>query len=144
MEVGRDLLNPAQANALLITLRIFEERLRQAELWLLGAEEKGILYQRKLHLSAQRKLTARRLIESALEEIEEVSRKFDFPRSHDDPAGLIRAQMNLSWADLCDVFSKKLRAYGTVDPQLTLALDPHLEELAKLALSIASEVRDGS
>jgi hypothetical protein len=137
------LLNPAQANALLITLRMLEERLRHADVWLQDTEEEGILYHRKLHVSPQRKLVARQLIHSALEEIAEVARKFDFARTYDDRASLIRAQMSLSWADLCDVFSNKLRGYGTVDPRLSLALDPHLDRLAKLALSIASEVSDG-
>jgi len=48
-----DYLNPSQKNSLRISLLMFEENLRQAQEWLDGREENGILYRRKLMLTEE-------------------------------------------------------------------------------------------
>jgi len=49
--------------------------------------------------------------------------------------------MSMSWANLCDARSNKLKRFGDVDPALGPVLDPRIDRLAELALSLASMLR---
>ena len=134
----KDLLNPSQWNSLRITLRIFEENLRQAQEWLDGKEEHGTLYQYKLVLSAENRKRAQREISSALDQIAELSRLFKMPQQNENPASLIRGEMSVSWADLHDSRTHKLGRYGKVHPELASVLDSEVQQLAEIAQNLSA------
>jgi len=138
------LLNTPQRNSLTNVLRTLEECLRQAQAWLPGADETGLLYHRSLRLSQEQREVAARIIAMALDEIAQVSREFDLKPSQDDLAAVIGAGMSLMWADLVDTRSTKLNRFGAVDPRLAQQLDPHLDRLIELALLLSSLVRGKS
>ena len=48
----------------------------------------------------------------------------------------IMGEFTLLWCDLEDVRPQKLRAYGTVNPQLQAVLDPPLQRLIELVLAV--------
>lgn len=133
-----DLLNPVQKNSLRITLRRFEENLHHAQAWLDGREENGVLYQRRLSLPAEDRQQAEREIRKALELIEILSRDFDLPVESENSAALIRGEMSISWADLLDSRASELGRGGEVNPNLRDALDPGIQSLAGIALSLTS------
>lgn len=137
-----DLLNPSQYRSVYITLRALEERLRQADLWLQGTEESGILYQRTLELSMERRLSVHLQIAEALELIAELAQTLQLPCEMDDACSHIRAALSASWVDLCDVRSSTLGRYGTVNPDLAPVLDPIVKRLEQLALVIANLVTE--
>jgi hypothetical protein len=132
----KDLLNSIQKNSLRITLRRFEENLIHTQTWLDGYEENGVLYQRKLNLSPNRREQARQVIKAACEVIKDVSRDFDLPIESENAAVLIRGEMSISWADLLDGRATELKRAGTVNPELSSMLDPSIERLAAMALQL--------
>ncbi len=139
-EMG-DLLNGPQHNSLAIVLRMFEEELRRADAWLQKPPDEGMLYRPALQLSPETRAAARQKIATALARIAELARAFDLEQQEQDLAAMMAAAMSLCWASLCDTQSAKLKRYGDVDPRLEQALDPRLNELAELALSLASMLR---
>lgn len=136
-----DLLNTPQRSALTIRLREFEKALRQADTWLQCDEAAGILYRSGLCLSLESKANARQMIAAALGEIGELAREFELEAADNDLAATIAANLSMNWAQLCDAGSGTLQRCGEVDPRLAQKLDPHIERLAGLALSLASVIR---
>jgi len=140
----KDLLNEAQYASLAIVLRQLEDDLHQADTWLRGAEENGILYRRKLRLSPERRAAARQVIATALNQVTELAREFDLSQVDDNPSATVIAEMSERWANLCDARADKLKRYGDVDPRLSQALDPSLDRLIELTLALMSTLRNGA
>ncbi len=136
-----ELLNAHQHSSLTIALRSFEEELRQADAWLQGRLDKGILYRQTLTLPAEARAAARRYVADALFHIAEMAEEFGLEQLEEPLEASIAARMSLSWATLCDVRSDKLTRYGTVDPRLSPLLDSRSEYLAGLAKDIALLLR---
>jgi hypothetical protein len=132
-----DLLNRSQYISLSNVLRTFESDLRQVDAWLQGNEECGILYRRKLTLSSKQRKAARDRIAAALQLITDLADTLDLQIIEEDLANMIRSQMSMSWANLLDTQSGKLRRFGDVDPRLSKTVDPVLLQLADLAEEIA-------
>jgi len=133
-----ELLNGSQKFSVFVTLRALEERLHQADAWLRGEEEHGRLYHRTLTLSPEQRQQARQRIDEALRVIDDLASRLNLEATYDDAGGHIRAGLSESWANLCDIRSQKLRRYGKVQPALSAVLDEPVEQLAQLALAIAS------
>lgn len=133
-----ELLNGSQKFSVFVTLRTLEERLRQADAWLQGEEEHGRLYYRAVKLSPEQRALARQRIAEALPVIDALAHKLALEAVDDDAGAHIRAGLSESWANLCDIRSQKLRRYGEVQPGLSAVLDEPVEQLAQLALAIAS------
>lgn len=137
----KELLNAAQYRSISIVLRMLEERLHQAEVWLQGAgEEAGLLYHRTLISPPERRALVQQQIAEALQLIATLQQTFQLEAEEDDLRRTIRAALSASWADLCDARSATLRRYGEVHPELAAVLDPAIERLAHLALAIAETV----
>ncbi len=135
-----NLLNRSQYNELAIVLRTFEEHLREAASWLKSPSSSGILYEYSLQLSPERRLAVLSLIDEALAGIARLSATFGLRPASEDLGRRIAARMSIDWANLTDACSDKLKRFGDVDPSLGELLDPDLERLAALALSISSLV----
>ena len=138
-----ELLNMAQRRSLSIGLQAFEMHLRQADTWLRGGEERGILCRRGLNLPPEQRAAGRAQIAEALAQIAALADRVDLAAADDDLGATIAAQMSVDWANLCDARSAKLRGYGEVDPRLPDLLDADLDRLALLALSLAALGRGG-
>jgi len=132
-----ELLNQPQRNSLTIALRMLEERLRQAAVWLQDDPDEGILYRRTIHLPSEARIAAQQGIAMALSQITQLVRDLGLQPQEERLESTISAAMNLSWANLCDVRSDKLKRYGPVAPRLAEALDPRIDTLAELTLSLA-------
>lgn len=132
------LLNPAQRRSVLLTLRLLEERLHQAQRWLEGEViTNARLSRQRLDLPAERREAALTLIGEALGVVDELQQALVLEVEEIELTARIRADFSASWAELCDVRATTLRRYGEVHPALTDTLDPALERLAHLALRIA-------
>ncbi len=137
-----DLLNTAQRSSLTVGLRAFEMHLRQADAWLQGEEERGILYRRSINRPPDQRAAARKQIAAALAQIAALVERFGLAATEDDLGTTITSQMSVDWANLCDTRSDKLRRYGEVDPRLPDLLDADIDRLALLALSLAALSRN--
>lgn len=137
-----DLLNSYQKNSLTVVLRILEERLRRIERWLQGYEESGILYQYRLNLSSEQRGDIHRQVTQALEHIAELKQRFDLRVIHEDARAMFRSEMSSIWANLCDTRADKLKRYGAVSPRLASMLDPSIDALVDLSLSIALSLKN--
>ncbi len=134
----RELLNDNQLRSLQIALRVFEERLRQADAILQDVPADGILYHSVMPLTPERRAEAGRLIHAALVEVTALAETLSLESEAEDVSATIRAMMDESWADLLDARAAALRRYGAVDPDLAAALDPPVEHLATIALALSA------
>ncbi|MBN1453263.1 MAG: hypothetical protein JW963_19775 [Anaerolineales bacterium] len=134
----KNALNPSQKNSLGVTLRMYEENLRHAQEWLDGREDIGILYHRKLALSEENREQARQAINTALDLIEKLSRKFGLRKESSNSASWIRGELTVNWANLLDTRASKLRRFGKVQPELASLLDADIQNLAGIALHLSA------
>lgn len=132
-----ELLNPQQRSSLRTTLLSFEKNLREAQSWLDGNEEDGILYKAKLHMSEEHRRQCARQIAEALGQIRSLSRSLELEKKEEDPLSLIRSEMVISWANLLDSRSAKLGRYGDISAGLAGKLDPAIGHLAETALYLS-------
>ncbi len=132
------LLNPSQKASLATVLRMFEEDLRQASTCLDELQATGILYRRELHLTSPQRAKARERITAALDEISILAEILSLEQEVEDPAGLIRSQMSIAWANLIDTQADKLKRYGEVHPNAASEIDPFIQRLAQAALELAA------
>jgi hypothetical protein len=135
-----DLLNSAQRASLTIVLKMMEESLRQADQWLNTPESDGILIRRKINLTEEKRAKVLDEILAGLEFVSQLAESLYLQPVDEDLGAEIRGQMSINWANLMDTRAKKLARYGEVDPRLAQVLDPGIERLAYLALSLANLV----
>jgi hypothetical protein len=137
-----ELLNPQQRSSLRITLQSFEKNLREAQSWLDGAEENGILYKAKLQISKAHRQQLTGEISEALNQIGALSRKFELEKKEENPLSLIRSEMVISWANLLDSRTAKMARYGNISTGLAAMLDPAVDDLAETALYLSKIFED--
>lgn len=134
----RILLNLPQLNSLVIALRMFEENLRQADMWLKDDLPGGLLYQYTRRLPAERVAAARAEVAAALQDIAALAQELEAAPATEPIEARIAAAMSVSWANLCDVKSARLVRYGSVDNGLGDLLDSRIDALSQHALRIAA------
>lgn len=129
-------LNPNQERAVSVALRLLEERLARVE-ELLHRDEQGLLY-RRLRPSWAREERARAdaIVADLRSTIASASRAFNLVPEERDSGREIAGLMRISWENLAEVGSRRLRAYGHVDPALRDTLDPALERLMELVSAL--------
>jgi hypothetical protein len=107
-----------------------------------GRSIEEVLYRTPLYLSPDRRSATLSEIAAALEGIARLATRFDLQPVQEPLTNKIAAAMSINWANLADTCSRKQGRYGPADPRLRELLDPDLEHLAQLALSIGSLVRE--
>ncbi|MDH7487935.1 MAG: hypothetical protein QHH80_00285 [Anaerolineae bacterium] len=137
-ETTRKGLNASQYQSVILTLRLFEERLRQADAWLAEALPEGVLYRYTRHLPSERVAEIRAEIAAALRAIADLAQHLEAQPADEPIEAAASAFMSVSWADLSDVKTPRLARYGAVDNALEDWLDPRLDALAEHALRLAA------
>jgi hypothetical protein len=77
-------------------------------------------------------------VAAVLDQIAALAQEIGLEPEVEDPAGLIRGELSVSWANLIDTQSRKLKRFGDVNPGLEGVLDPAIQRLAQAALELAS------
>jgi hypothetical protein len=103
-----------------------------------GREEHGVLYYRKLNISKGTREQANRIIATALQLIEKLSIRFGLDREIQSAASILAGNLTVSWANLMDTKSHKLRRYGQVHPGLSDMLDTDIQNLAEIAFNLST------
>lgn len=137
-ESAHNLLNASQYRSVILALRLFEERLRQADAWLAGVPPEGVLYRYTRRLPPERVSEIRAEIAAALAAIADLAQRLDAQPEEEPIEQAAAALMSVSWADLCDVKIPRLARYGTVSGALEDWLDPRLDALGEQALRLAA------
>ncbi|MGA2512619.1 MAG: hypothetical protein ABSG37_03270 [Candidatus Limnocylindrales bacterium] len=129
-------LNVNQERAVSVALRSLEERLARVE-GLLDRDEEGLLYRRRRPVWArEERARAEAILADLRSTIASISRAFNLAPEERDSAREIAGLMTISWESLAEVGSRRLRAYGRVDPALRDTLDPALERLIELVSAL--------
>lgn len=137
-----ELLNPQQRSSLRGVLQAFEKSLRDAQAWLDGAVQDGILYSTRAQIPEARGREVAQEVAELLDQIGELSRSFDLEKREENPLRLIGSELVISWANLLDSSSAKLSRYGDVSPDLAERLDPAILYLAETALYLSNIFED--
>lgn len=135
-------LNVNQRRALAVVLRLLEERLVEIDR-MIEQDEEGILYHRVARFSPEQREKIDQLIIATCGQIRRAAERFRLPQEERDAAREIVGILTLSWEGLEDVHSRKLGAYGNVDPALKETLDPLLQELIHLLFQLEAVASDG-
>lgn len=135
-------LNPNQKRAVSVTLFLLEERLAEVE-QVMSQRSEGILYRRIPRFTQRQQEAIKRLLQVMRAEIAELAERFQFDREEQDPVGRIRGLMAISWESLEESTSRRLKAYGDVDPQLKETLDPGIQKLSRLG-QVMIRIAEGS
>jgi hypothetical protein len=125
-----------QKRALQASLLLFEESLRTTDRLLNSRDEIGILYYRKSRLSSQRRQLIQKKVSSALIDLAIFVKKLELEPIRDNLEGMIMGEMSISWENLEECRSKRLRGYGKLDPIAVEVIDPAIDQLARTALEI--------
>jgi hypothetical protein len=128
-------LNPAQRNSVTIALRRMEQTLANLS-HQAGQDETGILYRRRLSLSAAEQEKMRSLIASARQEIAALAERFQLEAEEEDGRHTAAAHLSYIWTMLEDIRPRKLKRYGEVDPALAESLEPGLDRLIALTVAL--------
>jgi hypothetical protein len=133
-------LNENQRRTVTTTLRLLEERLGEIER-VIQSDEVGILYRRRAHFTPTQVKQMRDLIAAMRAEIQRAATQFHLPSEEINPVRFIIGTLSLSWESLEDSRSRKLGAYGEVDPELNDTLDPILQHLIDLLFDLEDVAR---
>ena len=135
-----ELMNRAQRTSVFVTLRTFEQYLRQLDRWLQGLEADGILYKYKMDLLPERRALMQQKIAAGLALVEELALALQLEPGIIELVGWLRGQMSESWDRQIDARAARLRRYGEVDPGLAQPLDPVLDRLVQIAADLSQLV----
>lgn len=133
----KNLLNPYQKNSVEVTLRSFEEDLRQVQNWLSEKESMGILFSRQNHLSEKQSQAILQKIDAALSEISYLKMELGLEHERENTIDRIRGQMSIDWENLSEIQGNKLARYGEISQEAVSIIDSPVQFLANIALSIA-------
>lgn len=125
------LLNPYQRNNVTITLRMLEMMLR-GFLAELNTSTEGILYHQNASFSDEERQQIKTLCEKAFATIQSLKTTFSLPSEVQNSRSNFQGQLAVSWSNLEEMRSHKLRSYGDVAPGLDRALDPSVSELIEI------------
>lgn len=139
-----ELLNVAQRRSVEIGLRTVEKHLLEARVWLQHAPEPGFLQQRRASLTPDQQAAILDLIDVAEGEIARLAGRFNLVANEQEFAAVFIAGMSAAWAILCDLRADKLTRYGEVDQRLADELDPGIELLTQLTLTLANLASESS
>ena len=128
-------MNPNQVRTVTVTLRLLEERLADIER-IISEDEQGILYRRVARFTPQQRTRMNEIIRSMREQIGRAAEEFKLTREEQNAVGHILGALDMSWESLEDIYSRKLKSYGEVDPELQQTLDPILQKLIRLLFKL--------
>jgi len=130
-------LNPNQVRAVVAAFAHVEQALSTTEDILAGPHH-NLFRQVRIAEGEQQRQEVEQACNAARALLREAMATFDLPGREDDGARIARAECSVAWAGVEGVRTKRLGAYGDVDPTLSDTLDPFVDRLAALLLHIAA------
>ena len=137
-------LTESQKRSLTISLFLFEKALRKSTQLLSEENETGIFYSRKSSLSSEKRLIIQKKISQTLNELALFAKKMEFSTTEENIESEIMADMSISWENLEECRSKRLRGYGNLDPRAVQIIDPAINYFAQRAIELSGLVANNS
>jgi hypothetical protein len=129
-------LNRDQERTVAVRLRMLEEALAEIR-DLMDADEEGILYRRdRPRFTDEQRAAVLALVAELRAAIRAVAETFHLPREDQDARQHMLGLLAIAWESLCEIDSRRLAAYGEVDPALAVTLDPAIGRLIELVVAL--------
>ncbi|RJQ17906.1 hypothetical protein C4573_00975 [Candidatus Woesearchaeota archaeon] len=128
-------LNVSQKRYIRASLLSFERALR----WiyqLLTSEEEGILFHRDVRLDAEDRKQILCKIDKAFTIIKETARRFNLEVFEENIEREILAEMSISWENLEECRSKRVKGYGDLSSNAAELIDKTITELVEINLDL--------
>jgi hypothetical protein len=135
-----DFLNESQRRSLEVTLRLAEKAFNRIEA-LLAPERQGVLYHSCSSLTPAQEERARALAGAGRRQISELAARFHLQSVQEPVEQRLVAEFSAIWCDLEDTRPERLVRYGDLDPALTTTLEPAIQDLITVVLSIVETAR---
>ena len=135
-DLHNEVLNPLQKNSLRISLMLVEKGMFELDHLLSGGDHHGILFRIKDDLAEEAKMGIRQLIHEIFYTLREMKERFQLDLEIDEKSRAIFGKVPLLWEIVTDTDANRLRGYGKIDPALKEVLDPSVERLSRLLLSM--------
>lgn len=144
MNMDEIILTKPQQRNLRVSLLSFERALRMADHLLKDGEEVGILYHRTQFLDHDKRHLVHEEITKALQEIASLAKILGLEPEEEDLSRIILSEMSVSWTNLVDCHSERMKGYGKVDSNTATKIDPAIDRLEKIAQEISSLMSSNS
>jgi len=128
-------LNPPQKIALEIGLRQLERTLLRLMSQAREPAWDGPLI-RTRPMPARERTRLESVSGAMMAEIGVVAREFGLHAQEADLDREIDAELSVAWVYLNELLARKMARYGTVDPELSKRLDPHIHRLIRLTREV--------
>ncbi len=128
-------LNPNQGRAVGVALRLLEERLARIEN-IADRDESSALYRRARPQWVPKRARFDAVLAELRAAIAAITKEFDLAREEQDSTAEIAGLTRVIWENLAGIQSRRLRAYGRVDPGLRTTLDPAVEHVLALVSAL--------
>jgi len=135
-DLHNEVLNPLQKNSLRISLMLIERGMLEVDRLLSDGEHEGILFRITDDLREETKTDLWRLIHELRQIVREMKDRFQLDLEIDEKSRAIFGKVPLLWEIVTDTDANRLRGYGKIDPALKEVLDPSVERLSRLLLSM--------
>lgn len=137
---GRDsakgLLNPSQKDSLRISLTLIEKGIFEVERVLSDGEHEGVFFRISDDLREETKTGIRTLIEEIRVILREMKDQFHLGREINDKSRAVFGKVPALWEISAGTKASRLRGYGEIDPRLKDLLNPSMERLSDLLISM--------
>ncbi len=133
-------LNQYQKRSVAVALRLLEKTLDDIEM-LLARDHQGLLYAVRTEISPDREAELRRISGDVRAALAELAREYDLPIQQEDGLRVMSAKLSSAWENLEDSRPRKLRRYGSVDPEVAEVLEPQVEALIHMVLAMEKLTR---
>lgn len=124
-------LSENHERAISITLNLIEKDIDEIERFINNAP-KGRMYEIVDDLTEGQKEEALILIKSLKACINAFANRFGLKPAKTSIYGMLQSRLTTHWANACDIEPEKLRAYGTVDPDIVETLNFYTQKLIEL------------
>jgi len=129
-------LTEPQQRYLRASLISFEKALRLADHLIDAGDEIGILYYRKLHLDPNKRKLAQYKILQALHELTDLVKQLGLESVEENTNRIILSEMSVSWSDLVDCHSDRMKGYGNMDAAAAAKIDQAVDHLERAAFEL--------
>lgn len=134
------ILSEPQKRSVTISLMLFEKALRKADRLLSEDEKDRIFYTRKFQLNAERRQAIQEIIRQTLTDVADFSAKIGVISRTESVENEIIGDLSICWENLEENRSKRLKAYGKLDPKAAQVIDPAIDHFSRMAMQLSNMI----
>jgi 5'-3' exonuclease len=133
-------LTDSQKRSLTSSLFLFGKALHKASQLLSEEDEVRIFYSRKTQLSSKKRLLIQKKISQTLKDLACFAKKMELSSTEESIESEIMADMSISWENIEECRSNRLKGYGRLNPNAVRIIDSAINYFAQRAIEISGLV----